>query len=138
MKEDLVEILEELEHCTSKDGKIKILMNNKQNDQIKTLFYYVFSEKMKFGININDFTYINGDSEFKCIFDLLDNLLMTNIKVDDSDEYWRQNAINEMNKYIYNAKENEKYWIIKVILQDLDLDITIDMLKQVWNNFMGE
>ena len=140
MKEELIEILEELEHCTSREGKIKILINNKQNDQIKTLFYYVFNPEMKFDVDIKDFDYSKGTSKFKCIFDMLDNLLMNSRvnkkNIDDETEWLHKKAIEEMNTYIYQTDDKAKYWIIKVILKDLNIDVTIDMIKEVWKNFI--
>lgn len=131
MKEELVEILEHLEHTMDTKEKIRILMNNKTNDDLRTLFYYVFNENIQFGIDIEDFRYeyITGESHFKCIFDLLDYLIMNN-KTDD------EFIVDEMNQYICNADEKAKYWIIKTILKDLDIDVTVDILNQVWENFI--
>ena len=41
-----------------------------------------------------------------------------------------------MNQYIYNTDDKAKYWVVKVILKDLDIDVTINMIKEVWNDFI--
>jgi hypothetical protein len=126
MKEEF-EILEQIGNAKNEIEKGVILHDNIDNDDLRTILQYTYNPYLLYGVGNKLFKNVNGETSFRCMFDLFDYVL-ANAGKDKTQMI--------INKYISNQPIEDREWIKRILQKDLKNGVSIEMINNVWDNFI--
>lgn len=126
-------IIKQLENTSGTNDKIKIMVDNSDNEIFRKVLIYANDSEMKFGVSLKVLNKILeckfiGKCKYNDMFMLLDVLAANNI----NDEFRRQ-----INLFYYNlGSEEEKELFKRVILKDLQCKVSKKSINKAIPNLL--
>lgn len=125
---NVFEILKQIGNNSSRTEKEKLLRKNINNQDLKKVLYYTFNPYLIFGIGKKTFKFVDGESEFNDLFEMLDYVLKNNTGTDETKL--------KINKFINNQPEEDQEWIKRILLKDLKIGISDKTINKIWIDYI--
>lgn len=128
--DEVVEIIMKLRSVSSTNEKLYVLENNKHNQLLQKVLFYTYNPYFKYGISEQVFeNYKQHKIPQKNVFDLLDELIRTNIT-----DTLRSKVVRCVNDQPSHHQD-----VVKCIfLKDLKIKLNTKSINKVWKNLIPE
>ena len=125
---EVINIVKQLRETSGTNDKIVLLRRNCNNELLRKVLRYTYDKNKKYGVSKKSLVTRTGDSKWTSLFEMLDELEVSNINND---------LKMNIGRFLGNLEtDEEKDLVSKILTKDLKCNISIKTINKAMNNLI--